>query len=487
MGMGRALPCWMEADRRLMGRIQRMDPLAHRVARRFTAELLTKQWLMAVRRGWLSLLKPPVHDFDDVFRAIGRLYQFVKNLREQVYNVRQTIHKPVKGEPGKPPDKTEGNEIEKKFNTILTVIEDAGSRAEHWKNAYEGKGLGGPNESERTRAEQMLNLYKTDFEEGVSGWKEPRSGHSRAAPLTEFLDDILKLLYAEAKELGDFAKKREEIRQQSPNTRDMIDRHPIVYADPVFKEFMFSGVKVVVVDPQHHGQRIREYVQYIEMAHKDIVRKGFGKVWYGVFFLMSDDYEKLSKEEQAAYEKAGYKSLEQTAGSYHSGSDVIKITAPPSEEIVRVLAHELGHRYWFKAMTGAQRAKFESIIEGDWTMAHAILLNHHLLGNVEHQLYSHIFAKLEAGHDISVDEKKLVREKFKELGIRAGVPLISDYSRSRPTEAFAEVFERYVVEKDMTRDQVESFRSVLSSDFLLIAEALREEPCAPAPYSYSRS
>ena len=243
---------------------------------------------------------------------------------------------------------------------------------------------------------------------------------------------------------------------------------------------------MVVVDPQHHGQRIREYVNLIERAHKDIARKGFSKVWYGVFFLMSDDYTKLSKEEQEAYEKAGYKNLESTAGSYHSGPDVIKINAPPSDEIVRIIAHELGHRYWFKVMTAAQRARFESLIEGDWTMAHAILLNYHLLGNVEHQLYSQIFAKLEAGHDISVDEKKLVRDKFKELGLRAGVPLVSDYARSRPTEAFAEVFERYVIEKNLTRDQVESFRSVLASDFLLIAANSREESCEPATYSYSR-
>jgi len=47
------------------------------------------------------------------------------------------------------------------------------------------------------------------------------------------------------------------------------------------------------------------------------------------------------------------------------------------------------------------------------------------------------------------------------MNLRAGVPLVSAYARSRPTEAFAEVFERYVTERDMTRDQVESFRSVL--------------------------
>jgi len=432
-------------------------------------------------------MSPHITNFDDVFRALGKLYQFTKNLRDQVYNVRQTIHKPMKG-PEKEVAKNLGNQIDKKFETLLKEIERAGGTAEHWRNSYEGH-IPVPSEYERKSGEHMLDLYKTNFEDAISGSKPQRGNHGlvRQALVTEFFDDLLKLLYAEAKELDTYVKERADMVENTEYGRTFDQKHPLLYADPVFKEFLLSGVKVVVVDPQHHGQRIREYVSLLEKAHKDIVRKGFGKVWYGVFFLMSDDYSKLSKVEQEAYEKAGYKNLESTAGSYHSGSDVVKINAPPSEEIVRIIAHELGHRYWFKIMTAAQRARFESLIEGDWTMAHAILLNHHLLGNVEHQLYSQIFAKLEAGHDISVDEKKLVRDKFKDMGLRAGVPLVSDYSRSRPTEAFAEVFERYVTEGNMTRDQVESFRSVLSSDFLLIAAALREKPCAPATYSYSRS
>lgn len=478
-----------------------MDWLAYRVARRhLVAELLTKQWLMAVRRGWLSLLKPTIHTFDDVFRALGKLYQFTKNLREQVYNVRQILHKP-QSEPTKGPNEEEkkfkerlkdhekyiGTQIEARFNTLLKEIERAGSTAEHWKDAYEGR-TPSPTDYERSQGEHMLNLYTTNFEGAIAGAKPQRGGGGlvREAPLTEFLDDILKLLYQEAKEIDAFNERREKLKQDpSERTQRFVEEHPPVYGDPVFREFNMAGVKVVVVDPKHNGQRIRDYVQYVEMAHKDITRKGFGQVWYGVFFLMSDSYEKLSKQEQDAYTKAGYKNLESRAGSYHSGSDIIRIMAPSSPEIVHIIAHELGHRYWYKVMSAGQRARFESLIEGDWSMVHAILLNHHLLGVVEHQLYSQLLEKLESGHDLSVDEKGLIRNKFKELGLRGGVPLVSDYSRSRPTEAFAEVFERYVVDGDLTRDQVDSFRSVLSSDFLLMAPALREEPCRDT-YSYQR-
>jgi hypothetical protein len=321
----------------------------------------------------------------------------------------------------------------------------------------------------------MLNLYKTNFESATSPDKALRGNKSRQAPLTEFFDDLLKLLYESAKYLEQKDKALSKFNPEEENT----------WKESAFREFDVKGVKVIVVDPAHKGARILPYVHYVMRTHDEIVRKGFGKVWYGVIFLMSDDYEKLSKEDQEAYARAGYKNMESRAGSYHSGSDIIRLMSPPGNEIVRYLAHELGHRYWAKFMSGGQRARFESVIEGDWSMVHAILLNHHQLGNAEHQLYSQIFQKVESGRDLSVDEKQLVRRKFKELGLHAGVPLVSEYAHSRPTEAFAEVFERYVVEDDMTRDQVDSFRSVLSSDFLLIARSLRDELCAQ-PCSYSR-
>jgi hypothetical protein len=435
-----------------------MDVLAHRVARRFMAELLTKQWLMGVRRGWLTLLKPTIRGYRDVFEAIDRLDTFASNLRDQVLNVRQVVDK---------------EDVDKVLTKLRDEIKRARETASHWNNSYLGA-TPFPSEYERKAGEQMLDLYRTNFEAAVSGSKPQRGGRglTREAPLTEFLDDALKFLYSEAKYLDKEDKTRAD------------PEHPNVYRDPVFKEFDFGGVKVVVVDPKHNGMRIRAYVEFIEKAYKDIKRKGFGAVWYGVFFLMSDNYEALSKSDQEAYAKAGYKNMEARAGTYHSGPDIIRISAPPTDEILRVIFHELGHRYWFKQMSAGQRAHFESIIEGDWSMVHAILLNQKQLFTAEKEFYSDLYRKLEVGKDLTVYEKDRIHTKFKELGLRAGVPLVSEYARSRPTEAFAEVFERYVQESDLSRDQVESFRSVLASDFLLMAPAHRE--LCGSPYTYSR-
>ncbi len=418
--------------------------LTARVARRFKAELLTKQWLMAVRRGWLTLLKPKIGGYREVFAAIDQLSQFVANLRDQVLNVRQVIEKET---------------VEKSLTKLLDEIKRARQTASHWNNMYLGAGPGGHNEYDRQAGEKMLELYKTNFEAAISGSKKQRgtNGLDREAPLTEFLDDALKVLYSEAKYL---AQKETETEKSQARFPEVVNP----YKDSVFKEFDFGGVKVVVVDPKHNGMRIRAYIEFIEKAFKDIKRKGFGKVWYGVFFLMSDDYEKLSASDKEAYKKAGYKDMESRAGTYHSGSDIIRIMAPPEDDLLRVIVHELGHRYWFKFMSAGQRAHFESVIEGDWSMVHAILLNQSQLYTAEKEFYSDLYRKIEAGNDLTVYEKDRIATKFKELGLRAGVPLVSEYARSRPTEAFAEVFERYVNEGDLTRPQVESFRSVLAFD-----------------------
>lgn len=438
-----------------------MDALAQRVARRFTAEHLTKEWLMGVRRGWLSLLKPNIVDYEDVVAALFKLREFTTNLREQVLNVRrgpltsvQTI--------------AEGKKLDKLFAKLQSEISEAIGKARHWQDSYEGLGLAKHDPRARSNGEHMLALYQSDFEGATSSSKPQRGrgGLVREAKLTEFFDDVLKALYADAKRLKD------DIDAERAGWQKMVDEEgweePFEYHSPellesAFKEFDFGGMKIVVVDPKFNGRRIREYVQYVEMAYKDTKRKGFGALWYGTLFLMSDNYEKLSKADQEAYAKAGYKNMEGRAGTYHSGSDIVRISAPPKPYLVRVIVHELGHRYWFKFMSGAQRARFESLIEGDWSMLHALLLNQDALDEGEARVFSDLYRKVDQGKDLSTDEKALIKKRVKELGLRAGVPLISEYAGSRPTEAFAEVFERYVVEADMSRDQLESFKAVLAN------------------------
>lgn len=413
--------------------------LTARVARRFTAEVLTKQWLMAVRRGWLSLMKPQIQDWDDVFRALGKLHTFASNLQAQVLNVRR-------GPYSSPATMSTGEELRKAFKDLLFQVEDAGSSALHWRQCAEGK----TPFNCRPDGEKMLALYQSDFNGATARSKELRGGRARSAPLTEFLDDVLEILYKDAKRIRDHEEKHPG--EDLDVTRD------------VFKEFQLGGAKIVVLDEKTNGRAIETYIDLLDKAYQDLKRKGFGKVWYGAILITHGDYEKLGDAEKAAYARAGYKNLESRAGTYHSGEDIVKITAPPEAYFQTTVIHEMGHRYWFKFMTPAKRAKFEMLVEGTYTKAHAVMLNQDRLTDDARDDMQTIWRKLESGQEPSVLEKDFLEELYKNLGIRAGIPLVSQYATSDIREAFAEVFERYVSESNLSRPQVESLRSVLAFD-----------------------
>jgi hypothetical protein len=82
----------------------------------------------------------------------------------------------------------------------------------------------------------------------------------------------------------------------------------------------------------------------------------------------------------------------------------------------------------------------------------------------------------------TVDQNKRVQEKLDvaekgrqeawEADPRAVLP-VSEYGKSNIGEAFAEVFAHYVLGADLTRDQLESFRSVLSSEDDVLARIVR--------------
>jgi hypothetical protein len=93
-----------------------MDILALRVARRFRAELLTKQWLEGVRRGWRSLVRR---------KAPGKLIEFLDHLEDQVTYVRRmpaTIDEDLRAE---------GLKIQLAFDAVKSSLkrEDLGSAA----------------------------------------------------------------------------------------------------------------------------------------------------------------------------------------------------------------------------------------------------------------------------------------------------------------------------------------------------------------------
>lgn len=393
--------------------------LAYRVAQRFlVAEVLTKQWLMGVRRGWLSLLKPTINNWRDVFAALDRLIEFATNLEEQVLLVRR-------GPYTSSPYMSEGKELRAAFKVLKSALVDQRLSAEFWH----GQATGGPGHLQHRKedGEKMFEVYRDNFAgtltTHIKTRRNPAKGRwndTRSAEITELLDNILEILRTDAKRLDDAMRAEEE--HGITVTREN-------FAEPAFREFSFGRMKVIVVAPDASGNLIKDYVRSLDRAHTLSSRKGFGKLWYGLMFVKSTQYENFTPEEKAAYAELGYENMESRSGVYHSGDDRVVLTTPP-DDAERVVLHELGHRYWFKFMTPANRARFNGLVQTNTSKK----VRDFPSGPTD-----------EEGHDKPV------------------LP-VSSYGRKSIEEAFAEVFERYVSGGDMDRDQLESFRSVLASE-----------------------
>jgi len=307
---------------------------AQRVVRRYLkAEVLTKSWLMGVRRGWLSLLKPHITDWNDVFRAIQKLEDFVNNFKDQVTIVRRD------------PYSFDTPELKKSFENLIKAISSQYVTAVGWKSMADTPHFGRADD-----AAKMLEIYKASFSGVMTTRVKTRRKpgvyiKDREADLTELLDKILGILRGGAAvlERGDAEAKE-------------------YWGTPSFKEFSFGKMKVVVNDPKSHGGSIPRYVKEIDKAFQLTDRKGFGKLWYGTLFIESSSYRNLSPQEIEAYKACGYANLRSTAGTYMASNDVVTLTLPP-DGLAETLIHELGHRFWFKFMGQSQRAKFETLVK----------------------------------------------------------------------------------------------------------------------------
>jgi len=157
-----------------------------------------------------------------------------------------------------------------------------------------------------------------------------------------------------------------------------------------------------------------EYVRELLKAKALLTKRGFGFLWYGSFHVRP----KGSAPENHLGKHLG------VAANYPIGRDYVNIFVLNSG-LHRTIAHELGHRLWFKFLTPAQRAGFERYF-GD-------------------------------------------------------VPAVSNYGGLNAEEDFAEVFKDYIDGRDLTRDQAERFKGFAKGKWKMeslsetIADALTEE------------
>ena len=145
-----------------------------------------------------------------------------------------------------------------------------------------------------------------------------------------------------------------------------------------------------------HPSEMKRYVRVMEKARTLLVKAGFGKAWYGNFFIRS---KKRAREWTG--ELTGKKHSE--GAHYHIAMDnVVLFNWYGGTGVERSIVHELGHRWYYKFMSQQQRAQFDSYF--------------------------------------------------------GEVPAVRSYGKENPAEDFATVFEYYVLGKKLTRDQRERFK-----------------------------
>lgn len=317
-----------------------------RVASRFTrtsfkvtAETLTKSWLMGVRRGFLSLLKPHIGDYDDVFRALDQLDKFAENLKEQIRLVYRGPFQHTNFESGG----KRSVAIEAEFTRLSKQLYEARSTARHWSEWMDGTATGYRwGENRKPDAEHMLKQYQANFADTIGGHVPTRVqlskgkyNNTKFVDIMGFLDRILKMLYEEAKEIEDLNSDGSSYNPGS-----------------AYSEFDLNGMKVIVNDTSLGAYEINEYVKYLKEAQVRLKAKGFGKVWYGTVFIECDACGGVNKNDGGG-----------VGGHYNIQKDWVKIFSRPTSFIVKLMAHELGHRHWFKGMSSGQRARFESLVK----------------------------------------------------------------------------------------------------------------------------
>lgn len=151
---------------------------------------------------------------------------------------------------------------------------------------------------------------------------------------------------------------------------------------------------------KRHPYTRTKVVEAVHEAKSLLDRRGLGFLWYGNLMVMPQEHPMADMSQYS-----GLKSTDtHAAAHYVIGADMLRLffVSSNASDMAKFVAHELGHRMWYKFLTETDRAEFASLF-GD-------------------------------------------------------VPAVSEYGSSNAEEDFAEVFAHYVDGRDLTRDQLERFK-----------------------------
>ncbi len=286
--------------------------------------------------------------------------------------------------------------LESAFEKVFKAIEESRDKARYWKSYIDGTAISLRWGEDRT--EDALRMLDLYKKDftEASNTTIETRGHKWKAV------SLISLLDEVLKLLRSDAAAIQKHDKANPDS-------PFVSPPEILKEFHIGNMKfILVLGPEDKPSYASGYAGLLKKVYAIIQAKRLKHLWYGICFL-TPSCETLDEKTLQDYERRGYdrKYLKCRAGWYRYNDDVIAFTSYPTPNVfIYGLLHELGHRQWFKFMSSYQRARY-----ANWINSKA-------------------------------------------------VDAVSDYGKSNPEEAFAEAFARYTTGRDMTRDQIESFREV---------------------------
>ncbi len=202
------------------------------------------------------------------------------------------------------------------------------------------------------------------------------------------------------------------------------------------RELNLKGLRLIIFDEERDPRYDTALVGKLLRVHQRLERAGLGAVWYGTVLYVSRKDGTLTGKDLEEARAAGY-DLKSYAGVYNASRDQIKIHGYP-DEAARTLAHELGHRYWFRFLKREDRLRYQEAVRT-----------------------APLKFDSEEARQKYLDDMDYFPGETDEAGQEKPLVPVSSYGATNAHEAFAEAFMYYVMGMGMSAEARAAFRQVV--------------------------
>lgn len=350
-----------------------------------SAGKITSDWVRSARKAWkdISVPKRGVNDVLDAKIHLQSVIDFIDRLAQDILYTKGMFYYPS-DQSGWLTQTLRKKSVDELKNTRKILSDGL-----EWMTRL--RKVTDPNTREFGMDQgRMLDFYRD---------KDPRSPQRAInAAAREELARVMKAADAafNRKFLATFSRV---INKYAPTTGIDLEQDalgPLVYsvgnAKVIFRDFTARNPLDRVPSKQRSP---KDYVPGLVKAKQLLESKGLGKLWYGDITISCKD----CGGENPLGARFG------VGAHYRIRKDDIVVYMDPNRRLPRLLAHEIGHRYYFKFMSQEDRLGFDS-----WFQT---------------------------------------------------VPATTDYGSTVSSEDFAEVFAGYVMGEDLTSEQKNRFKAFL--------------------------